>query len=338
VNSDVLLPFRRVNALAATVAAQSSTIAILNASLIAANGSSTQVCSRPLCANGTMPSNGVCIPDCGTLRRRSIDCEPFCPAVSTAPSPASAAPTVVGTTASPTSYPTSSPSVSSMTSRTVSPTASPTIAQIASTAVDGGGSADSAFGIIIAVVVIILVILFVCGLVCYQRSHRASVKQSMPLPSATTNPTFSIQQPLCDPGSRVYEEIGPSEISHAVYEEPVMLAKYSASLPDASIASNVYDVPTNIESNAVDLDDNAYVAEAVSHEGVSAADNAVEPTKEEIISVDGSESSDARMSHLDKSSNMNDAVVRQCGSFSLTKPLRRSETRDVLHDDDDIDV
>ena len=54
-----------------TISAQSSSIAVLQSD-------ATSVCSRPLCGNGTTPSNGMCVPDCNTLRRRGIGCEPYC--------------------------------------------------------------------------------------------------------------------------------------------------------------------------------------------------------------------------------------------------------------------
>jgi hypothetical protein len=136
----------------------------------------------------------------------------------------------------------------------------------------------------------------------------------------------------------VYEEIGPGDASQAVYEEPEPLVKYSTFLSSTSKASTVYDVPTNIESNHVELDSNAYVAETVSHDDFNAAENAEELAEEHVVSMGGAESLDAHVTRLDKSSNINDAVVRQCGSFSLAKPLRRSETREVYDDDDATDV
>ena len=53
------------------ISAQSSLIAVLQSD-------ATSVCSRPLCGDGTTPSNGTCIPDCDDLHRRSISCEPYC--------------------------------------------------------------------------------------------------------------------------------------------------------------------------------------------------------------------------------------------------------------------
>jgi hypothetical protein len=156
------------------------------------------------------------------------------------------------------------------------------------------------------------------------------------LSPTTTNPTFSIQRQVPrDPGSTVCEDIGPDDASQAVYEEP-MLAKCRASLPNASNASDMYNVPTNIKSTAVELDDNAYVAEMVPYNDFSATKKAADqPTEEHVVSVGGTASSDAREAHLDKSSNMNDAVIRQRGSFSLMKPLRRSEFREVIDDTDE---
>lgn len=134
----------------------------------------------------------------------------------------------------------------------------------------------------------------------------------------------------------MYEDIGPGEASQAVYEEPKPLAKCRVSLPDASNASNMCNVPTNIKSNAVELDDNAYVAEMVPYDDFSATKNAADqPTEEHVVSVGDTASSDAREPHLDKSSNINDVVIRQRGSFSLMKPLRRSEFREVIDDDDE---
>ena len=54
-----------------TISAQSSIIAVLQSN-------STSVCSRPLCGDGAMPSNGVCVPECDDLRRRGVSCEPYC--------------------------------------------------------------------------------------------------------------------------------------------------------------------------------------------------------------------------------------------------------------------
>ena len=133
----------------------------------------------------------------------------------------------------------------------------------------------------------------------------------LPLSSAIPNPTFSVQQPPCDPGSTVYKEIGPGDASQDTYEEPVSLAQCNASLRDTSTDSNVYDVPKNIEPNAVELDGNAYVAETGSRDNFSAAENAAELTEKQ---VGGAESLDVRMSRLDKSSDINDPIVRQRGA------------------------
>jgi len=41
------------------------------------SGSTTE-CVRPACGEGTQAEGGECIPDCDDLRRRSLDCHPFC--------------------------------------------------------------------------------------------------------------------------------------------------------------------------------------------------------------------------------------------------------------------
>jgi hypothetical protein len=38
------------------------------------------VCNQPVCAAGTQAVNGTCVPDCSDLRRRGVQCEPFCDA------------------------------------------------------------------------------------------------------------------------------------------------------------------------------------------------------------------------------------------------------------------
>lgn len=40
--------------------------------------SGTTECLRPACGQGTRAQDGECIPDCEDLRRRSLDCHPFC--------------------------------------------------------------------------------------------------------------------------------------------------------------------------------------------------------------------------------------------------------------------
>jgi hypothetical protein len=45
---------------------------------------SNTVCNRPVCAAGTRPENGACVPDCTNLERRSISCEPYCDGTVTA--------------------------------------------------------------------------------------------------------------------------------------------------------------------------------------------------------------------------------------------------------------
>eukprot|EP00037_Helgoeca_nana_P003670 m.41084 g.41084 ORF g.41084 m.41084 type:complete len:548 (-) comp14106_c0_seq1:175-1818(-) len=306
-------------------------LAKLDGWLTGDNGSTTAVSTT------TSPSRSpTALPTVGSTNPSPTVSPIISPTSSSTPSPTSLpmlSPSVSPTTV-PSDSPTTSPTVSPTMSPTMSPTVSPTDSEIASVSDDGGGADSSAFGIIIAVVLIVLAILFACGLVCYQRNHRAAVKLS-PNPSATTNPTFSIQQAPGEPGLTVYEEIGAGDASQAVYEEPVPLANYSTGTPTGF---NVYDVPTNIESSHVELDGNAYVAKMVSHNDVSAAENTEEHAEEHVGSMGSAGSSDARLTHLDKSPNANVAVVRQRGSFSLTKPLRRSETRDVFDDDDNLDV
>jgi hypothetical protein len=41
------------------------------------------VCNRPVCAAGTRPENGACVPDCTDLDRRGLSCEPHCDAALT---------------------------------------------------------------------------------------------------------------------------------------------------------------------------------------------------------------------------------------------------------------
>eukprot|EP00037_Helgoeca_nana_P035357 m.424822 g.424822 ORF g.424822 m.424822 type:complete len:534 (-) comp48971_c0_seq1:138-1739(-) len=87
-------PVTEIQALRNEVAALTQALQLQHAQINALITNSTSVCSRPLCGSGTMPSGGVCLPDCPTLRRRSISCEPFCaPAPSTSPTAATAAPT-----------------------------------------------------------------------------------------------------------------------------------------------------------------------------------------------------------------------------------------------------
>lgn len=38
----------------------------------------TTECARPACGEGTQAHGGECIPDCASLRRRDVDCHPFC--------------------------------------------------------------------------------------------------------------------------------------------------------------------------------------------------------------------------------------------------------------------
>ena len=42
-------------------------------------------CARPACGQGTQPQDGECIPDCNDLRRRSLECHPFCDADNSQP-------------------------------------------------------------------------------------------------------------------------------------------------------------------------------------------------------------------------------------------------------------
>jgi len=69
----------------ALVSTQSSTQAALSS--LQADLLSTQaelsnvgetVCNQPVCSAGTQSANGTCVPDCPDLRRRGIQCEPFC--------------------------------------------------------------------------------------------------------------------------------------------------------------------------------------------------------------------------------------------------------------------
>jgi len=69
-----------IGTLESTVASQNVTIASQNATITALESQATS----PQCGNGTISSNGACIPDCNSLRRRSISCEPFCEPLQTA--------------------------------------------------------------------------------------------------------------------------------------------------------------------------------------------------------------------------------------------------------------
>ena len=63
--------------LEATVSQLQATVDNLSAQVVALISSSSNVCSRPLCGNGTVASEGECIPDCGVLRERRMSCEPY---------------------------------------------------------------------------------------------------------------------------------------------------------------------------------------------------------------------------------------------------------------------
>jgi hypothetical protein len=93
----------------ATVASSAAALASLQASLSSSEAAqsamraelstvSNTVCNRPVCAPGTRPENGSCVPDCTDLERRGLSCEPHCDATDATPgsSPASPAGLIVG--------------------------------------------------------------------------------------------------------------------------------------------------------------------------------------------------------------------------------------------------
>jgi hypothetical protein len=70
------------------VSTQVSTQAVLSsmqADLVATQAELSNVgetvCNQPVCAAGTQAVNGTCVPDCSDLRRRGVQCEPYCDAV-----------------------------------------------------------------------------------------------------------------------------------------------------------------------------------------------------------------------------------------------------------------
>eukprot|EP00037_Helgoeca_nana_P003003 m.37448 g.37448 ORF g.37448 m.37448 type:complete len:320 (+) comp13094_c0_seq1:1555-2514(+) len=181
-----------ISALQVAVATQTTTITALQSV-------SSSVCSRPLCGNGTIASNGECIPDCTGLRRRAISCEPFC---------------------QPTA-PTTSP--------LVSPTPPPD-----SVSGSGGGSVGVAVGATFAVVVV-GVGLFICNRRGGQRHHLPPLPPQSQIVSMFVNPLHhGVPEPATD-----YEEpvmLHPAERPRVDVDSELYVANQRTPSADASYA------------------------------------------------------------------------------------------------------
>jgi hypothetical protein len=105
VDASALLPFRLITELTNTIISTQATVSSMQVSHSSTEAAlvstqmllvSTQaalssieaevnsvretVCNQPVCAAGTQAVNGTCVPDCSDLRRRGVQCEPFCDA------------------------------------------------------------------------------------------------------------------------------------------------------------------------------------------------------------------------------------------------------------------
>lgn len=92
VDTRVLSPFRQIASLASTLASTEADLVATQTALVASQASANAtfatrteliavsggVCNIPACGGGTREVNGSCVPDCANLRRRHVDCAPFC--------------------------------------------------------------------------------------------------------------------------------------------------------------------------------------------------------------------------------------------------------------------
>lgn len=254
-DAGVLIPFRMIaqqqtmiTELLATTSYQQRTIDGLNSSLIVLQSEQSSVCSRPLCANGTVPSNGMCVPDCEGLRRRSITCEPFCtapptvsPTVSPTMSPTAsptASPTLVPPSASSTFSPTLRPNstvappihTSQSGSPTASPTTMPSALQITILSPTDENTNQSSGNSLMGVAVGIAIIVVVLGLgVFISTRQRRRRQQFLPQPPQTATISMYVNPLHSD---------FPAAASSPDYEEPVSL--HHTDGPRVSVDSELY--------------------------------------------------------------------------------------------------